>query len=355
MADFCEFWFVLKLFAQSGFMIDIERLAREKGHLIDKEIEEVFSGDVPNLHDAVRYHMDTGGKRLRPLLAILTYEALMSKDARSASSAEKDAKILPFAAACEVLHNWFLVHDDIEDGDKVRRDKPAMWVKYGLAHAINAGDYMAQKVYELILNSRKYGVDNEKTMDLLEAMVQTSLRTAEGQAMDINMRSASPSEKDYMDMVIGKTAHYLTVPMVGAAILAGRKELIPKLVEFGMAIGPAFQIADDVLDLTEGKGRGEIGRDIKEGKKSILVIHCLGKCSETEKRELLVILNKKPEETSGEDVLVAKHLFEKYGSTDYARKKADGLKGQAMETAKSVPELNELLVFFADYLVNRKK
>ena len=330
-------------------MIDIEKLMMEKSRLIDKEIEEVFRGNVTNLHDAVRYHMDTGGKRLRPLLAILTYEALLGDKVKD------DAKILPFAAACEVLHNWFLVHDDIEDGDKMRRDKPTVWVKYGLAHAINAGDYMAQKVYELILNSRKYGVDEKIVNDLLEAMVQTSIRTAEGQAMDINMRSASPSENDYMDMVIGKTAHYLTVPMVGAAILAGRKELIPKLVEFGMAIGPAFQIADDVLDLEEGKGRGETGRDIKEGKKSILVIHCLEKCSEAEKRELLGILNKKPEETSGEDVLAARHLFEKHGSINHARKKADGLKGQAMETAKSVPELRELLVFFADYLVNRKK
>src|SRR3990167_2485100 len=219
--------------------MDIEKLTKEKYHLIDGEMNAVFNGNIPNLHDAIQYHMGTGGKRLRPLLAILTYEALGGRD----------EKILPFAAACEVLHNWFLVHDDIEDGDKVRRDKPAVWVKYGLAHAINAGDYMAQKVYELILNSRKYGVDEKIVNDLLEAMVQTSIRTAEGQAMDINMRSASPSENDYMDMVIGKTAHYLTVPMVGAAILAGRKELIPRLIEFGMQIGPAFQIADDVLDL----------------------------------------------------------------------------------------------------------
>src|SRR3989338_5660434 len=326
-------------------MMDIEKLSKEKGKLIDAEISAVFKGKTPNLDDAVRYHMGTGGKRLRPLLAILTYEAL----------GKKDGKILPFAAACELLHNWFLVHDDIEDGDLVRRDKPTVWVKYGMAHGINVGDYMAQKVFELILRSAKHGIDERTILELVDWMVLTSVRTAEGQAMDINMRASNPNEKDYMDMVIGKTGHYLTVPMVGAAILAGRKEIIPKLVEFGMAIGPAFQITDDILDLTEGKGRGEIGRDIKEGKRSILVIHCLGKCSETEKRELLVILNKKPEETSGEDVLVAKHLFEKYGSTDYARKKADGLKGQAMETAKSVPELNELLVFFADYLVNRKK
>lgn len=329
-----------------SLMLDIEKLSQEKAHLIDEEIKAAFDGSVPNLHDAIRYHLGTGGKRLRPLLAILTYEALGGKD----------NKILPFAAACEVLHNWFLVHDDIEDGDRVRRDQPSVWVKYGLAHGINVGDYMAQKVYELVLKSREYGVDSETVMDLLDAMITTSIRTSEGQTMDINMRSSNPSEKDYMDMVIGKTGHYLTVPMVGAALLAKRSELIPKIVEFGVHIGPAFQITDDVLDLTKGKGRGEIGRDIKEGKKSMLVIHCLENCSASERSELLEILAKQPEETTDEDVLEAKRLFEKHGSIDYAKRKAHELKGQAEKVIISLPpELHELLRFFADYLVNRKK
>ncbi len=330
-------------------MIDIEKLSQEKSHLIDKEIEAVFSGGVPNLHDAIRYHLETGGKRLRPLLAIATYEAL------DKSTAQDDGKIIPFAAACEILHNWFLVHDDIEDGDLVRRDKPAVWAKYGLAHGVNVGDYMAQKVFELILNSRKYGVDDRTTMKLLDAMVATALRTAEGQAMDINMRSSEPTEKDYMEMVMGKTGHYFTVSMVGAAIVAGREELVPALIEFGRHIGPAFQITDDLLDLTEGKGRGEIGRDIKEGKKSILVIHCLGKCSREEKQLLLNMLNKLPEETTNEDVGHVISLLEKYGSVDYARNKAEELREQALNSIKKLPELHEILESFADYLVRRKK
>src|SRR3989344_3999682 len=171
--------------------MDIEKLTKEKYHLIDGEMNAVFNGNIPNLHDAIQYHMETGGKRLRSILAITTYEALGGRD----------EKILPFAAACEVLHNWFLVHDDIEDADRVRRDKPAVWVKYGLAHGVNVGDYMAQKVLELILNSGKYGVDDEKIMELLDAMVRTSVKTSEGQAMDISMRDSMPAEGDYMKMV----------------------------------------------------------------------------------------------------------------------------------------------------------
>ena len=329
--------------------MDIEKLTREKGHLIDKELNAIFAKDgISGLHDAVWYHMSTGGKRLRPLLAIITYEALMN--------GKGDKRVLPFAAACELLHNWFLVHDDIEDGDLVRRDKPAVWVKYGLAHGVNVGDYMAQKVYELVLRSKEYGVDDDAIIKLVDAMVTASVRTSEGQAMDINMRSTSPSEKDYMSMVMAKTGHYLTITMIGAAILANREEIIPHLIEFGSYIGPAFQITDDLLDLTEGKGRGEIGRDIKEGKKSIIVIHCLSKCNNDESKHLLDILNKSPEETTGKEVAFAISLFGKYGSIEYARQKSEELKSKAMSSIEKLPlELHGLLNFFADYLVKRRK
>jgi geranylgeranyl pyrophosphate synthase len=329
-------------------MIDIEKLSAEKARIIDREIEKVFPKEgVPNLNNAVWYHMDSGGKRLRPLLALMTCEALGGRT----------DQIAPFAAACEVLHNWFLVHDDIEDGDKMRRDKPALWVKFGLAHGINAGDYMSQKVFELILLSGRKGVGEEKIFKLLDSMVKTSVKTAEGQAMDINLRSSdSPTENQYMDMVTDKTAHYLTVPMVGGAIVAGREEIIPHLIEFGSYIGPAFQIIDDVIDLTDGKGRGETGRDVKEGKRSILVVHCLSRCTQEEKEKLMEILNRSPDETTDEDVLYAKSLFGKHGSVDYAKAKAEALKEKAMNSVKKTPEeLHEILEFFADYLVNRKK
>lgn len=324
------------------------KIYEQKGHLIDREIERVFPKDgLKNLDDAVWYHLGTGGKRIRPLLAIVTCEAL---------GGDVD-KILPFAASCEILHNWLLVHDDIEDGDKIRRDQDAVWVKYGFAHGINVGDYMAQKVYELILKSKQYGVDDENILKLMDAMLNASLRTAEGQAMDMNLRdNDNPTEDDYMKMVTGKTAHYFTVPMVGGAIVAGREELVDKIIEFGKYSGPAFQIRDDILDLTEGKGRKEIGRDIKEGKRSILAVHCLDKCDKEEKTKLLEILNRGVEDTTDEDVLYAKHLFEKHGSIEYSTKKAEELTEKAKETIKNLPpKLKEVLEFFADYLVKRKK
>ena len=121
-------------------------------------------------------------------------------------------------------------------------------------------------------------------------------------------------------------------------------------------VGPAFQIADDLLDLTEGKGRGEIGRDIMEGKRSILIVHCLEKCSEEERKRLLKILNKPVEHTSDEDVLWIRELFVKYGSIKYASGKANELIRGAKASIEGLPEeLRDVLNCLADYLIQRKR
>ncbi len=324
----------------------MERLFSEKTALIDRELEKAFPKDaIPNLYDAIWYHLGTGGKRIRPALALMTCEAL-GGDVK---------KALPFAAACEVFHQWLIVHDDIEDSDHVRRNKPAMWVKYGLANAINAGDLMAQKVYELILKS---DIDEKTVNRLIGIMAETAVKTAEGQAMEMNLRKSNkPGEKEYIEMVTGKTAYYLTVPMVGGAVIAGAdNRTLDKIREFGKYAGPLFQITDDLLDLTKGKGRGEIGRDIKEGKRSILAVHCLGKCNKAERKKLLAILNKPPEKTGMKEVLFAKKLFEKHGSVDYSRRKAEELSADAKNAAKDLPEeLRSVLVSLADYIAGRKK
>ncbi len=327
---------------------DVEQSIADKGKLIDKELEKFLprkKGD--SLYEAVWYHMGTGGKRIRPALAIMACEA-MGGDGKKAA---------PFAAACELLHNWLLIHDDIEDGDEVRRNQPTVWKKYGIPHAINVGDLMSQKVFQIILDSKAAGVNEKTTVQLLNLMVETAVKTAEGQAMDIGMRGKEPSEKDYMEMVVGKTAYYLMAPIIGGALIggAGKKE-IERIIDFGKHAGPAFQIADDILDLTEGKGRGETGRDIKEGKRSIMAVHCLSHCTPGEKRAITEILDKKPDETSSDDVKFVKAMFERYRSIEYSRKLAEGFMAKARNAIRPLPDdLRDLLEMFADYLINRKK
>jgi len=326
-------------------VIKIEQLLEEKSGMVEEGLKKLFPESIPNLYDAVNYHLETGGKKIRPILAIATCEALGYDGKR----------VLPFALSCEILHNWLLVHDDIEDGDTVRRDKPTVWVRYGLAHGVNVGDLMAQKVYESILSSE---LANETIIKLMKAMVNASIKTAEGQAMDINLRNNNdPREEDYMKTVVGKTAYYFSVPMIGGAIVANAdNKIIKTMEEFGKKAGPAFQIADDLLDMTEGKGRGEIGRDIKEGKRSMLVVHCLSRCDIDEKARLLDILNRPVEETSNEEVLWVKGLFERHGSIDYARNKAETLIQESKSVIKDLPgNLKDVLDSFADYTIKRKK
>ncbi len=317
--------------------------------LIEMELHSIIPEEgVLNFHDAMHYHLSTGGKRIRPLLAILTARAL----------GVDENKVLPFAVACELLHNWLLIHDDIEDGDTVRRGKPAVWVKYGLAHGINVGDGMAHYAMKAILKCHERGVPAEVVFKLLEAYADTAIKTSEGQAMEINLReNNNPTEEEYMQMVTGKTAYYLTLPIIGGAIIGGLDEnLIEKIVEYGKYVGPAFQIRDDIIDLTEGKGRDDVGSDIKEGKRSIIVVYTLEKASDEEKNKLIEILNKPREETTKEDILWVMELFRKTGAIDRASKKAEDL----VENAKKIiqplpPELREILEAMAEYMIRREK
>ena len=327
---------------------EIKDMAKKYKPLIDREMLSVIPREgVENFHDAMHYHLSTGGKRIRPLLAILTTKAL-GGDVN---------KTLPFAAACELLHNWLLIHDDIEDGDTVRRGKPTVWAKYGIPHAINVGDGMAHYAMKALLKCKERGVDNETVFRLLDSFLDTAIKTAEGQAMELNLRkNNNPSEQEYMKMIIGKTAYYLTIPMVGGAIIAGAGDaLVEKIIEYGKNVGPAFQIRDDVLDLSAGKGRDSIGNDIKEGKRSILVVYALEGAKQDEKTRLMGILNKPREETTNDDVLWVIDLFKRTGAIERAEKKAEELASRARQIISDFPrELREILEAMADYIVRRE-
>ncbi|MGR3295268.1 MAG: polyprenyl synthetase family protein, partial [Candidatus Bathyanammoxibius sp.] len=167
------------------------------------------------------------------------------------------------------LHNMFLMHDDIEDGDTMRRDKPTVWVKFGTANAINAGDYLLGRAYRVLLDS---DLPLEKKIRLLDIFTFAYERTVEGQALDINWRGSEDFTIDhYLETVELKTAYYLTCGMAGGAVVAGRSDaVIEKIWELGKSMGPAFQIRDDLIDLTQGKGRGRSHRVGYKGRKAQL-------------------------------------------------------------------------------------
>ncbi len=306
----------------------IEDSIRTYGAKIDDMLRELIPVDEKNyLSEPIWYHMNTKGKRVRPAICLITCEALGGNPENA----------LSFALAIEVLHNMFLMHDDIEDGDTVRRDQPTVWVKYGTANAINAGDYLLACAYKSTLASP---LAPEKRLKLLEALTLTYGKTVEGQALDINARAAESFTVDaYMKMVELKTGYYLACGMVGGAIVAGASnEVVEKIWMLGKNMGPAFQIRDDLIDLTHGKGRGGVvGSDIKEGKASFLYSYVLQIASGEQKKRLREIMLKPREETTADDIEWVLDVYRRYDAMKYAQDYAENLVQQAYKTINEIP------------------
>lgn len=313
-------------------MTDIKVAVAEAGKLIEPILEELIPhGADDYISDAFWHHTATGGKRIRPALCLLTCEALGHR--------KEDG--IPFAASVEMLHNMFLLHDDIEDGDTIRRDAPTVWVKFGVPNAINVGDYMLGRAYSAILRSQ---VAPAVLVRLIGAFTATFERTCQGQALDINARgNASFTVDRYLEMVELKSGHYLALGMVGGAIIAGAgDEVIRAIQELGTNMGPAFQIRDDVIDLTLGKGRGgALGNDIREGKPSILYSCALEKLPPAEGERLREIMVRDRAETTDADVRWVCEAYERCRALEFARQKADELVAEAHRTIERIPVDNK--------------
>ncbi len=321
----------------------------EKITLIDRELEKILPQKEPqeNFYAAMRYALASGGKRIRPALCLVTCEGLGGKGELA----------LPYAISLEILHNMTLTHDDIMDGDRTRRDQPSIWVKYGISHGINVGDGM----YCLALAQiTKANYPPKLKADLLSLLNDTALHIFEGQAFDVDLREFdSASEQVYMESVKQKTGVLIAAAVVGGAIIAGAsEEMLSALTQYGNKIGMAFQIRDDVIDLTEGKGRGgEIGCDIKEGKKSLIAIHALNHAFPEDAHKLISILQKEREEKNQEDINWVISLYKKLGSIKYAQLQATELIEDAIAALRVIPskELRTTLEDLAYFIVHRNK
>jgi geranylgeranyl pyrophosphate synthase len=317
--------------------------------LIDREIKKLIPEDsLKNLYDAMHYAFGSGGKRLRPILCLTVCKSL-GADVKTA---------LPFATAIELIHNFTLVHDDIEDGDVIRRNTQTIWKKYGIAHGINIGDGMIFKAYESLLNSTQY-LPQEKVLQLSNLVTHTVIKIIEGQCMEFNFRSKDDvSIEEYMEMVWRKAGILFSAALSGGATIANASnEVKQALEEYGKKIGPAFQIRDDVLNLVgEKKKYGkEIGGDIKEGKRTIIIIHCLKNCEAQEQKNILKILNKGRDNVSDADVEFVISTVKKYNSIEFAQKEAENLADQAKRALRKIDnkELTAALTELADFISKR--
>jgi len=298
-----------------------------------------------NLKAEMAHYPAAGGKRLRPLLATVASEAVGGR---------ADAA-LPFGVALEMVHNFTLVHDDIMDEDETRRGIKTVHAAFGVPEAILSGDALFARAFEVVLDS---GVDAPRLVRLVDILAKAVRLLAEGQQMDMDFEDAKKVTSDqYMKMIELKTAVLYSAAAQGGAIVGGATdEQEEALAEYGRLMGLGFQIWDDVLDLesdqvTFGK---PVLNDIRNGKKTLIVVQALEDLKGPERTEFLSILGKKKATTK--ELERARDILDDVGAIDHAAKVADGLISEAKDKLSVLvnsPHKNALIAF-ADYMVKRK-
>ncbi len=241
-----------------------------------------------NLYCPIDYSLEMGGKRLRPVLLLLSYNIF--------SDSVQEA--IPAAIAIEVFHNFTLLHDDIMDKAEMRRNRPTVHKKFSENSAILSGDAMAFISYQYLLECKSV-----RLTEVLDLFTKTAIEVCEGQQLDMEFETMeNVSENDYLEMIRLKTAVLLACGLKSGALLANATSTVAnQLYEFGINLGMAFQLQDDLLDSfgdqqTFGK---KIGGDILANKKTYLSINALQNAGSEQKRELISWMNNgefKPEQ-----------------------------------------------------------
>ncbi len=297
--------------------------------------------------------LDRGGKRWRPTLFLLICEAL----------GKNPDDLLDFAIIPEIIHNGTIMIDDIEDSSEFRRGKPCTHRLFGIDIAVNAGNTM---YYLPLLTLASYGekLPKETATKLYEIYVQEMVNISFGQATDIAWHKGLVdvdriTENQYLQMCILKTGTLARMSAKLAAVLAGAdNDLTERIGRYAETIAVAFQIRDDILDLTGGRfseGKGGFGQDITEGKRTLLVINSLSKAKVRDRRRLLEILDMHTADQTIKREAIS--IIERSGSIEYAKEYARDIVAEGWnEINQSLPQskAKEKLRAFASYLVERE-
>lgn len=329
-----------------------------------ERVNEAIPEELPvvrpeKLYEAARYLLDAGGKRLRPTMFLLVAEALadvepLSEDYRSFPALDEgEVDVMAAAVAVETIQSFTLIHDDIMDDDDLRRGVPSVHREYDLSTAILAGDTLYSKAFENILET---GAKAERSVDAVSELASSCTKICEGQSFDIAFeRTDEVTTEEYLEMVELKTAVlYGASAAIPAMLLGADDETIDAVHGYGIDVGRAFQIQDDLLDLTTpsqklGKQRGS---DLVENKQTIITLHARQQGVDVES----LVDADSVETVSEEAVEAAVRELEAAGSIEFARETAHDLIASGKERLEVLPdnEPRRLLEGIADYLVERE-
>jgi len=323
--------------------VDIEKLLVEKSKQIDQLIEKwlpraydsksmehtfgkprfKYNIDAANraVAEPIWDLLDRGGKRWRPALLLFVCEALGGDAKRFA-----DWVVIP-----ELIHNGSLIVDDLEDSSELRRGKPCTYKTFGIDIAVNAGNALYYIPLRVLMETK---LPAERLKQAYEIYVQEMINVSLGQAMDIawhrGLANADRiSEGEYLQMCAYKTGTLARMSAKLGAVAAGANDqTIESVGHLAESLGLAFQIQDDVLNLTATEGKGQftkdyIGEDIHEGKRTLIVIYALSKATSADRKRLIEILNMHTSDKALIHEAIA--IIQKYGAIEYAQKRAQAL------------------------------
>ena len=315
-----------------------------KAKPINKALEEYLKVREPEkLYKASAHIPLAGGKRLRPVMAMITCE-MVGGDS---------VKAIPFAAALEAIHNFTLVHDDVMDDDDLRHGVDACHTIYGLSTAILAGDTLFAYAFEMITDC---DIDDHVKADLVKNVAYIVRKIAEGQQMDINFEDEETVDaKEYLEMIRLKTSILFGAAAYGGAKIGGTSEEEARELEMmATNVGLGFQIWDDYLD---AKATEEIlgkpsGSDIRQGKRTLLVIEALNRANANDRERLIEILDSK---NTDEEVAEAVEIMDRCGALEECHKQANGYLEGARKTLSNYPESEARQLFeeLLEYMVTR--
>lgn len=312
---------------------------------IEKILVNAFKNREPDsLYKPVKYILSSGGKRLRPLLVLLSAKAVGGSF----------NKVYNASVAVELLHNFTLVHDDIMDNADKRRGRSTLHKKYNENTAILAGDSLLSVAYEYLLKNC-----NGKTKEVVSAFTKGLIEICEGQSLDKDYETKeNVSIDDYKVMIMKKTAAMSEMCCtIGALLGDGSRKEIKALSSFGKNIGIAFQIQDDLLDITgiEKEFGKKVGGDLIEGKKTFLFINALTKAKEKDKAKLLKVIRNKGIKPS--EVNEFKSLYEKLEVIDDAKMEIKSYTANALKQLRVLKKEEDRKIFqwLADSLIKRIK
>ena len=319
---------------------EVFELLREDLVAVEQELGRDAASSVSTITEIAEYLREGGGKRIRPSLLLLSAHQL---DFFGHSA-------IRLGAVVEMVHTATLVHDDIIDGADIRRGRPSANTTWGNEKCVLAGDWLYMQAFKVALEER-----NLRVLDLLINLTQ---QMVEGELLQIQKLGKMVSEAEYYDLIFRKTACLFSISMRLGAVLAGATEAEESsLGAFGRAVGLAFQIVDDVLDLTateEVLGK-PVASDLREGKATLAVVHAADHGTASDRKAIRRVLDDRSFENVSRQQI--REILVRNGSVEYAMAAADRYAEQSRQALAPLAdsEFKRALLWVPDFVVAREK